>query len=94
MPRHDLPLGRQVRVAVLARDVSLALERPQRTSILNILPARVEEVRPDGDTLLMVRLDVGGATLLSRITRRSGEALEIRPGRELFAQVKAVALLR
>jgi len=94
VPRHDLPQGRRVRVAVLARDVSLALERPRATSILNILPARVEAVRRDGDTLMMVRLDVGGANLLSRITRRSGEALDIRPGRELFAQVKAVALLR
>jgi molybdate transport system ATP-binding protein len=93
VPLHDVAVGARVRVGVLARDVSLALEPPRRSSILNVLPARVAEVRRDGPTLLTVRLETGGETLLSRITRRSGEALDIRPGRELYAQVKAVALL-
>jgi molybdate transport system ATP-binding protein len=40
-----------------------------------------------------VGLDVGGVPILSRITRRSAEGLELSPGKRVFAQVKSVALL-
>ena len=41
----------------------------------------------------LVKLDVGGVSMLSRITRKSVSVLGIAPGREVFAQVKAIALL-
>ncbi len=87
-------LGKHVRVRVLARDISLALEHPQHTSIQNLLPARVEALAPDEHPgLSLVRLKVGDSALLARLTQRSAHALEIRPGLELYAQIKSVALL-
>jgi molybdate transport system ATP-binding protein len=44
VPRHDAERGSRQRVRVLARDVSLALERPVRTSVLNIFEARILEI--------------------------------------------------
>ncbi|MGB9493252.1 MAG: TOBE domain-containing protein, partial [Azonexus sp.] len=42
---------------------------------------------------VLVRLDVAGAPLLARITKRSVSRLGIRPGLALRAQIKSVALL-
>ena len=89
-----LPMGHAVRVRILARDVSLALEAHQGTSILNILSARVEELAADAHpALALARLDVGGAPLLARLTRRSAAALALAPGQAVWAQIKAVALI-
>ncbi|HHH39214.1 MAG TPA: molybdenum ABC transporter ATP-binding protein [Sedimenticola sp.] len=91
--RKALPLGARARLRVLARDVSLTLERQSDTSILNIFPARVEAVAPAGSAQVTVRLRVGGVPLLSRITRKSADALMLVPGKRLYAQAKSVALL-
>lgn len=91
--RRDLPIGRPVRLRVLARDVSLTLERQSGTSILNVFPATVDELFEAGDARVIVRLDIGGTPILAQITRKSATALAIAPGQRLFAQIKSVALL-
>ncbi len=91
------PLGRRVRLHIHARDVSIALSRAADTSILNILPARVAQIADAGPAQWLVRLETGDpqapTPLLSRITRRSGEALGLRPGLTVYAQIKSVALV-
>lgn len=94
MTRVEAPLGARVRARVLARDVSLALSERHESSILNVLPARVVSLSDADPGRTLVRLDIGGVPLLARITRRSAVQLGIVPGREVFAQVKGVALLR
>jgi molybdate transport system ATP-binding protein len=91
--REPLPAGRSVRLQILARDVSLTLERQVGTSILNIFEAEVHTLTAAGASQVTVGLDVGGAPILARITRRSAETLGLRPGRRVFAQIKSVALL-
>ena len=85
--------GERLRLRVQARDVSLTLARQEGTSILNILPARVLQLREDGPGQAMVVLDAGGTALLARVTQRSAQALALAPGLPVFAQVKGVALL-
>ncbi|MBQ0933054.1 molybdenum ABC transporter ATP-binding protein [Ideonella sp. 4Y16] len=88
-----LVLGQRVRVRVLARDVSLALA-PGTSSIQNVLPGVVDAVGDDEHPgLALVRVRVGDALLLSRLTRRSAAALQVAPGQALWVQVKSVALL-
>ena len=82
-----------MRLRVQARDVSLTLTRQADTSILNVLAATVAELREDSPGYVMVALDAGGTRLLARITRKSADALQLLPGRAVFAQVKGVALL-
>lgn len=91
--RKVLPVGHAARLRVAARDVSLTLERQSGTSILNIFPATVEQITPKGSAQMMVRLLVGDAPILSRVTRKSAAALDLHPGKAVFAQVKSVALL-
>lgn len=93
VPSVDLPAGTPVRLRIRARDVSLALQPVQGTSILNCFPVVVAEIDDDGPSQVIVRLRAGDATLLTRVTRRSQRALQIAPGKSLHAQVKSVALL-
>ena len=102
----DAPVGRRVRVRIIARDVSVALERPRRTSVVNVLPATIEGIREEGATMLLgLRIDPAtpddtgpaaqdAARLLARITRRSFDTLGLAVGERVHAQVKAVALMR
>lgn len=92
--RREEAVGQHLRFRVHARDVSLALEKAEGTSISNLLPARVEQVVA-AETLahVLVRLDAQGTPLLARITRRSADQLQVQPGKTLWAQIKAVALL-
>ena len=93
VPQQPLAVGQPLRIRVQARDVSLTLERQHGTSILNILPAIVTALSPDGPGQVMVALDVGGCALLARITARSAQALALEPGLALYAQIKGVAVL-
>lgn len=94
---QSLETGARRRLHIPARDVSLSLEWPAQTSVLNILPAVVEQVAEDapGQVLVQLRLgeDGGGARLLSRISQRSARRLAIAPGQRLYAQVKGVAMV-
>lgn len=92
--RRPESLGRRLRCRVHARDVSLALQRAEHTSILNILPATVVGLAgTDSPAHVLVRLQMNGTPLLARITRYSRDQLELRAGQEVWAQIKAVALL-
>ncbi|MDX1508953.1 MAG: molybdenum ABC transporter ATP-binding protein [Woeseiaceae bacterium] len=89
--RHGEP-GQALRVRVRANDVSLCASRPDDSTILNILPATVEQVADGGNASKLVRLAIGDDRVLSRITRRSAAALGVRTGMQLFAQIKSVAV--
>ena len=90
----SLQVGQRIRVRVLARDVSLTLERQQGTSVLNIFAATVSGISADSPGQVMVALNAGGSMLLARITQKSLERLLLQPGSPVFAQVKGVAVLR
>lgn len=92
--RVERPFGTKVRARVLARDVSIATQPPQGSSINNILNASIEEIRDEGPDKVIVRMRVGGAQmLLARITRRSRDQLGLGAGMYVCAQVKSVALM-
>jgi molybdate transport system ATP-binding protein len=91
---QGLPLGRRVRLRVLARDVSLARAPQTGTSIGNQLRATVEEMADDEHpALTLVRVRIGHTPLVARLTRRSAHALQLAPGLAVWAQVKTVALM-
>jgi molybdate transport system ATP-binding protein len=94
VPRLDAPVGTALRVRIRARDVILAVARPTGISALNVLAAEVERLVPIEDAALEVQLRLGGERLLARVTRRSGEALGLATGSQVFAVVKTVAIDR
>ena len=90
---HGLRPGAAVRVRVLARDVSIACERPAPSTIQNVLPANIVDLANDGtEGQALVRLQVGQAALIARVTERSVADLGLKPGQAVWVQVKSVAL--
>lgn len=86
--------GKTLRFKVQARDVSLSLQDTEHSSILNRLPVTViSEVPADNAAHVLIRLDAAGTALLARITRYSRDQLNLHPGQQLWAQIKAVAVL-
>jgi molybdate transport system ATP-binding protein len=91
--QKDLPIGRTARLRILARDVSLTLQRQSDTSILNVFPATVDELAENPPARTIVRLRLGEEIILAQVTRKSAALLQLAKGQELFAQIKSVALL-
>lgn len=90
---QGLPVGRRVRVRVLARDVSLA-EEPGRSSIQNLLQGEVDDLSDDQHPgLALVRVKVGPTVLWARLSKRAATALGIVAGKQIWVQVKSAALL-
>lgn len=88
-------IGSPVRVRVFARDISLSLQHHSDTSIVNSLPAVVEEISTEQHPgLALVKLRVGNTPLVARLTHRSAHHLELTPGKPIWAQIKSVAIIQ
>ena len=91
---NRLKPGDRVRVQVLARDISLALTENSDQSIQNLVPATINRVDPDvAPGISLVRLLAGPTPFLSRLTTRSVAQLGLEPGRQVWMQIKSVALV-
>jgi len=93
LPCGDLRAGQKVRVRVLAKDISLCLAPPEQTSILNVLPAVITELKLDPNAQCLVTIKVGEFFLIARISEYSKVYLKLETGMRIFAQIKAMALI-
>ena len=94
VPRRDVAPGNRLRVHIRAEDVAVAVAPIQnQTSVLNVLSARVVETRPSADDncKIDVRLDIG-CPLLATITRKSLSHLNLQPGQNVYAHIKAIRM--
>lgn len=89
----DMAKDTRLRIRILAKDVSIALDFRNTSSILNVLPATIDEMQAHGKGSMMVRLNIGGVPVLSRITQKSHHLLGIKKGDRVFAEIKSVALV-
>jgi molybdate transport system ATP-binding protein len=88
---EGVTVGARVRVQLLARDIILANQKPQGLSVRNELEGVITDLTPDGHDGVLVRVDIGGDVVLSRITTEGVRALDLRPGSRVWALVKAVS---
>jgi molybdate transport system ATP-binding protein len=84
--------GTRVRVQVLARDVILSDRPPEGLSVRNALRGRVAGIEGQGDDACRTLVDIDGARIVAHVTRDAVAALQMQPGREVWALVKAVSL--
>jgi molybdate transport system ATP-binding protein len=75
---------------IRAEDVALTRDSPQVSSVRNRLPGRVLSVIPEGP-LARVELDCG-VPLVAVITAQSASELQLKPGEDVCAVVKATAV--
>ena len=88
---HGQP-GRHIRLRILAQDVMLATSRPRDISALNVLQATIDDLHLGDGPGALIRLRMGEEILLARVTRRSVQGLNLRPGVPVFAILKAVSV--
>lgn len=81
-----------LRLRIAASDVSIVRDRPTSTTILNILRTTIEEVHSVDTATALVRLGAGNQSLLARVTNRSVRRLDLKPGDQVFAQIKSVTV--
>jgi molybdate transport system ATP-binding protein len=90
----QLPVGKAVRIRILARDVSLATSEPQHTSIQNLLQGVIQSITPDAHpSQVLVVLKCGATEVLARVTQKAVSELGLQVGMPVWAQVKSVALV-
>ena len=86
-------IGTALRIQILARDVSIALQAPSASSILNIMPATVTGLVDNQAGQVVVQLRVRSQPLLAHITRKSAVMLGLQVGMSVFAQIKGSSIL-
>lgn len=86
-------IGETVRLRILARDVSLSLDLPSESTILNVLSARIEALSAlAGSPFCSAVLRIGEQRIMARMTRKSRDRLSLTEGMQVFAQIKGVAI--
>ncbi len=92
---YGIEVGQHLRLRVLASDVGISLNPPEDTSVQNILAGKVSAIAETGHpSQRLVKLQVGDASLLSRVTARAVDILALTPGASVFLQLKSVAVVR
>ncbi|WP_020592663.1 molybdenum ABC transporter ATP-binding protein [Kiloniella laminariae] len=97
-------IGTLQRIRISANDVSLAREKPSRTTILNVLPVRILTIHSLDEARVNVLLSAGHGgsaadngeprvRFIARITRRSLRNFAFEVGQDIYAQVKSVSML-
>jgi len=92
LPRAPHAAGSRIRVRIAAHEVLLSKGKPEGLSALNVLPGTVEAVHPGNGPGAIVSVATRAGTVLSRITRRSAEALGLAEGVDCHAVIKTVAI--
>jgi len=86
-------IGIHLRAHIRARDVSLMLDKPKDTSVLNVFKGELIEIRHEDGPQLDLLINIG-TPLIARITRKSLNDLNLDIGSKVYAMIKAVAIDR
>ncbi len=88
--------GQRLRVQILARDLIVATEKPTGLSVRNQIQGVITHIEPqaigsDGVPHDLLKVDIGGAQLLARITPHATQELGLRTGQSIWLLLKAVS---
>jgi len=89
----DYPVGQMLRLTINARDVSLSCSDQPLGDILNCLPVTITAMQEDEHYQWLVTLKYKELTLLSYITKKASDLLQIQIGQSLFAHIKEINVL-
>ncbi|MBU2895145.1 molybdenum ABC transporter ATP-binding protein ModC [Vibrio hepatarius] len=93
----EVDISSNLRVQVRASDVSIALKKPYKTSIRNILTAKIVEINTSVDGVeqknVSVKLELAEQCFLwASITIWAMDELSLQVGLQVFAQIKGVSV--
>lgn len=88
MPAIDAAAGGTVRLQIPAREVAVAVQRPEQISIRNVLRCRIESIDVDDTIYAELTLAIDSQRLRARITRGALHDLDLRQGQAVYALIK------
>jgi tungstate transport system ATP-binding protein len=86
----DFPVGEPILVCIRPEDVTLTLEKACGTSARNCLAGTISWTVYDGP-ICRIEIDCG-FPLVALVTRKSAEELELKKGKPVYANFKAVSI--
>lgn len=91
----SLNIGDRIRLRIRARDVAVAVNRPEGISIRNAIGATISEIKAEDKTAFAeIIFTVGTQILRARITRQAVDELGLKVGQSAFALIKSVSFDR
>lgn len=93
LPGTSKPLGRRLRVRILARDIALAQAPITGTSYRNQLSATIVDntILSEAPYTVEIRLAIGTFTLRARLTRKSWDEMGLKQGMQVTALIRSVS---
>lgn len=92
----DGSVGDSVRLQVRANDVSLVLDKPERTSIRNIIPAKIIELEThhhnNKQSVSVILQLAESCNLVATITTWARDELQLEVGSNVYVQIKGVSV--
>lgn len=93
IPKFKTVTGSVVRIHISALEVALALDEPSNISTQNIFPGEIKKIVEYEEGYVDVKIDAG-YSLISRVTKRSKQMLDLHVGQKVYCLVKSVSILR
>lgn len=81
-----------LRIQLLARDIIVATAQPSNLSVRNCLAGTVSGITGDSAGSDLIRIDIGGESILARITSAATRELDLRVGLPVWALIKSVSI--
>jgi molybdate transport system ATP-binding protein len=82
-----------IRLNIHAKDVSVSLQAPQQSSILNVLAGKVVQVKQTSGFECLVLVQVGEDQLMSLISKKSATQLNLQASQDIYIQIKTNAIV-
>ena len=91
---HQVPanVGERVRVCIYSSDVSITLQKPEQTSIRNILRGQVAQIEIQ-DSRVDIAVLVDGHKIWASISKWAQNELRFAFGQDVYVQIKAVSVI-
>lgn len=91
---HQVPanVGERVRVCIYSSDVSITLQKPEQTSIRNILRGQVAKIEIQ-DSRVDIAVLVDGHKIWASISKWAQNELRFSVGQDAYVQIKAVSVM-
>ena len=91
---HKVPanVGERVRVCIYSSDVSITLQKPEQTSIRNILRGQVAQIEIQ-DARVDLAVLVDGHKIWASISKWAQNELRFSIGQDVYVQIKAVSVM-
>jgi molybdate transport system ATP-binding protein len=84
--------GSKMRVQLLARDIIVATRPADHLSVRNSLSGVITRVSDDVDDSHLIAIDIGGTSIMARVTKAATRELQLTVGSRVWALVKTASL--